>query len=341
MSGSQVDVYSLSRARGWDWRDVLDFSVSINPVGPPPGVREAILAALDRVQMYPEQEPRETENRLAQKWGLPPGRILLGHGATELHYFMARAAWQGPVAIAVPTATEIQRAFPKALKVPANDPERWPQRGMLVLTQPNNPTGEAMPEETLRRAIAMREGPVLVDESFVEFTRLPSAVAWVDAHPNLIVLRSLSKFYALPGLRIGALAACPQWIDRLRVRREPWAMGSLAQAALEAVLDVDDSYAERSRALVDDQRERLVAGLRDLPGVDLLAGTANFLFARLDRPAVEVCDWFLDRRILLKNCTGRAGVEGQAVRFSVRSPEDNARLLEAAKECFSSEPSDR
>jgi len=334
LTGSQPDVYSLSRARGWDWHEVLDLSVSINPLGPPAGVRAAVEAALDRIHVYPQQEPHDTEDLLARRWGLAPGSVLLGHGATELHYFMARAGWTGPAAVAVPTATEIQRAFPRALKVRAADPESWPQRGLLVLTQPNNPTGEALPVEVLRRAIAMRDGPVLLDESFIEFTGLESAVAWVADHANLIVLRSLSKFYALPGLRVGALITGAQWMDRLRRRREPWAIGALAEAALTVVLD-DDVYPARSRALVEQEREWLAAELRELPSIDLSQGTANFLFARLDRPAAEVCEWFLDnRKILLKNCTGRPGVEGEAVRFAIRQHPDNQRFLAAAKECF-------
>ena len=334
MIGSQPDVYELSRARGWDWREVLDLSVSINPLGPPPAVKAAVVAALDRLDQHPEQE-LGAENLLARHWHLAEGSVLLGHGVTELYYFMARAGWPGPVAAAVPTATEIHRAFPRALKVPAQEPERWPQRGLLVLTQPNNPTGTALPVEVLRRAIAMRDGPVLVDESFIEFTRLDSAIAWVADHPNLIVLRSLSKFYALPGLRVGALITGPQWMERLRRRREPGGIGALAETALGAALE-DADYAERSRNLVEQEREWLAGELRDLPGLDLQEAAANFLFARLDRPASEVCDWFLERKILLKNCTGRPGIEGEAVRFGVRQHDDNSRFLAAARECFTS-----
>ncbi|MGD0578244.1 MAG: aminotransferase class I/II-fold pyridoxal phosphate-dependent enzyme, partial [Bryobacteraceae bacterium] len=228
------NLFAISRERGWDWRDVLDLSASINPLGPPPGVRAAIEAALDRIVHYPDQTPVELESVLASAWRVSPETVMAGGGATELLHFFARAGWQGPSALVTPAASELFRAFPHALRLSLDDPERWPQRGLLVLSQPLNPTGEEISETLVRRAIASREGPVLVDESFIDFTALQSAVGWCELHPNLLVLRSLSKFYALPGLRVGALVGSPQLISRLRRRREPWTVGALADAAARA-----------------------------------------------------------------------------------------------------------
>lgn len=327
------DVYALSRANGWDWREVLDVSVSVNPLGPPAAVRDAIARAADRIANYPEVEPQEAAAALARRWSAPAGSLMLGNGATELLYFIARAGWQGPASIAVPTSPDIQRAFPTALKVPVSDPERWPQRGLLILSQPNAITGEALPPEVLRRAIAAREGPVLVEESFVEFTGLESAASWVDSHPNLLVLRSLSKFYGLPGVRIGALAAGPDWMARLRRRREPWSLSVLAEAALLAALD-DEDFPRRTREFMDAEREWVGDQMAEMPGVELAPSATNFLFARIDRRADDVFSFFLARRIMLNSCTGVPGVEGEAIRWAVRTRAENERFVAVAKECF-------
>jgi len=327
------DVYALSRANGWDWREVLDLSVSVNPLGPPDGVREAIARAAEHIGQYPEVEPQEAAAALARRWGAPEGSLMLGNGATELLYFIARAGWQGPASIAIPTSPDIQRAFPAALKVPVADPEKWPQRGLLILTQPNSITGEMLPPEVLRRAIAAREGPVLVEESFVEFTDLESAASWVDTHPNLLVLRSLSKFYGIPGVRIGALAAGPEWMSRLNRRREPWSLSVLAEAALRAVLE-DVRFPARTREFMDAEREWVSENMNELPGVELAASATNFLFARIPKPADEVVSFLLDRRILLNSCSKVAGVEGEAIRWAIRTRAENERFLAAAKECF-------
>lgn len=327
------NLFAICRERGWDWHDVLDLSASINPLGPPPGVRPAVESALDRIMHYPGQMPGELEHRLAALWRIDPGMVMAGGGATELLHFVARSGWSGPTALVTPVWSEFYRAFPHALRFSMSEPERWPQRGLLVLSQPVNPTGEAIPVEILRRAIAGREGPVLIDESFIDFTELESAVGWCENHPNLLVLRSLSKFYALPGLRIGALAGSPEWMQRLSRRREPWQVSTLAEAAALAAIE-DRSHAAHTRELVASEREFLLSELSGLPGLRFADSVANFLYAETDRPAGEICDWFLERKIILRNCTRLPGVQGEAIRFAVRTRPENERFVDTAKEFF-------
>lgn len=327
------NLFAIAQSRGWDWREVLDLSASINPLGPSPLVRPAIEAELDRIAHYPGQEPVDLEEALAVAWRVPVASVLAGSGATELVHYVARSGWRGPVSLVTPVWSEIYRAFPHALRLPLAEPEQWPSRGLLVLSQPVNPTGEAIPEEILRRAIAGREGPVLVDESFIEFTNLESAVGWCERHPNLLVLRTLSKFQALPGLRIGALVGSGDWMAKLRSRREPWQVNALAAAAARAALS-DTTHADRTRALITEERDWLLEELSSLGGLAFSPSSANFIFAQTSRPAAEICDWFLDRKIILRNCTGLPGVEGQAIRFAIRTREENKRFLDAARECF-------
>jgi threonine-phosphate decarboxylase len=327
------NLFAICRERGWDWREVLDLSASINPLGPAPGVRPAVEEALDRIAHYPSQPPAEFEALLAGAWGVPPELVMAGGGATELLHFVARAGWNGPAALATPVWSEFYRAFPHALKLPPAEIENWPPRGLLVLSQPVNPTGEEVPSGTIRRAIAAREGPVLIDETFIDFTELEPAAPLCASHPNLLVLRSLSKFHALPGLRVGALIASPGWMARLRKRREPWTVSTPGEAAARAALS-DPEHIRRSRELVAQERRWLAERLSGLPGLRLLPGAANFLFAETDRPAAAICDWFLERKILLRNCTGLPGVSGEAIRFAVRTRPENERFAAAAKECF-------
>lgn len=327
------NVLAVARERGWDWREILDLSASINPLGPSPAVRPAIEEAMDRVALYPDPLPAQLSEALAEAWGVEPDQVLVGGGGTELVHFLARAGWNGPAALAVPVWTEFYRAFPYALRVRADEPERWPQRGLLVLSQPGNPTGIPVPAEVVKRAIASREGPVLIDESFIEFTRLEPAVRWVQDHPNVLVLRSLSKFHALPGLRVGALVASQEWIRRFRRKRDPWRVSTLAEAAALAAVR-DAAHAERTRQVVEQERAWLLEALDSLAGLRVLPGEANFLLAYTERPAAEVCEWFLERKILLRNCARLPGVDGEAVRFAVRTRPENERFVAAAREFF-------
>jgi threonine-phosphate decarboxylase len=331
------NLFAICRERGWDWREVLDLSASINPLGPPQGVRPAVESALERIAFYPEQEPEILEAALGEAWGVSGEFVLAGNGATELVHFVSRSGWQGPVSLVTPVWSEMYRAFPHAAKVDLAEPETWPQRGLLVVGQPVNPTGEAVPEEQLRRSIAGREGPVLLDESFIEFTRLESAVKWCESHPNLLVLRTLSKFHALPGLRVGAVVGSGEWMKRLRRKREPWQVSAMAEAAAKAAV-TDKPHAERTRELIETERQWLLEQLSELDGLRFAPGVANFLFAETDRPGTEICAWFLEnKKIILRNCSGLPGVSGQAVRFAVRSRAENERFVEAAKEFFCAE----
>jgi threonine-phosphate decarboxylase len=327
------NLFAISRQRGWDWRQVLDFSAGINPLGPAPGVRPAIEEALDRIGYYPGPAEEELEPLLAGAWEIAPELVLAGDGATGLLHFFARAGWQGPCAIVTPAWSEIYRAFPHALRLPPNNPGHWPLRGLLALSQPANPTGEPVPPELIRKAVASREGPVLIDETFIEFTGLESAAGWCRDLPNLIVLRSLSKFQALAGLRVGALVGSREWIKRLRRRIEPRTVNVLAGIGARAAL-ADSGHAARTREIVNVERNWLLEQLSGLDGLRVAPGVASFLFAGTDRPASAVCDWFLNRKILLRNCTGMPGVEGEAIRFAVRTRPENERFVAAARELF-------
>lgn len=310
------NLFAAARARGWDWREVLDLSASINPLGPPPGVREAILDAMDRIVHYPERHPSVLAEKLGELWGVDPDGILLGNGATDLLHFYARVAPQS-VTLVVPTFSEFHRAYPDARLVRWDEP--WPRNGLLVLTRPNNPLG-------ILPAVPDTGQPLLVDESFLEFTGASSATG----HPNALVLRSLTKFYSLPGLRIGALIGEPAVIAGLRNQREPWQVNVLAEAAALAAI-ADPDYARGSAAWISAERAWVWEQLQHFPTLRPIRSCANYVLVYCDRSA-PLCEWFLDRRILLRDQTGTPGLDGDCFRFAIRTREENSRFFAHLRE---------
>lgn len=310
-------LYATASAMGWHWQELLDFSASINPLGPAPGVLPAIRESLERIVHYPDAWSARLVQTLASEWNIEPDCILAGNGATELIHFFARTWRETKVTLVVPTFSEFHRAWPHAAQVSVTEP--WPTNGLLVLTNPNNPTGQWIdpPERT---------GLTLVDESFLEFTTLPACIG-----RGMLVLRSLTKFHALPGLRVGALAGPPDVMRWLRARREPWQVNVLAEAAALAGL-ADREHALRTRGFVSAEREWLMSAVAKLPGVRPMPSVANYVFAELDRPADELTSSLLRRRILIRNCSGMPGVRGEAVRFAVRTRRENQRLIDAWRE---------
>jgi threonine-phosphate decarboxylase len=325
------DVFAIAREHGWDWRDVLDFSANINPLGPSPLVKAAICRALDRIVHYPEREPTRLRMALAEVWNLNEDEILLGNGATELIFFLSRLFRTVPVSLATPVFSEFHRAFPDAGTADLTNLETWPNAGLLVLTRPSNPTGWTLPLETLTAYLNRSEATVLIDESFIEFSGSLSASTLIGRYPQLIVLRSLTKFYALPGLRVGALLGGPARIASWKRQREPWQVNVLTEeAALAAIGDID--HANRSLEFVANERTWFVNQLRAMPYATPLPTNANFVFIRLARPASQLTAHLLREKILLRNSSDWPGLNGQSVRAAVRLRRENERLLAAWRE---------
>jgi threonine-phosphate decarboxylase len=244
---------------------------------------------------------------LGALWSVDPERIILGNGATELLHWFARVTRFDSVTLSLPVFSEFHRAYPNATTEDRG--------GLLVVTQPVNPTGATVNTEL--------RAPLLVDESFLEFTGLPSAARRSDVW----VLRSLTKFYALPGLRIGALIGPREEVARLREWREPWQVNVLAEAAALAAI-ADHEHARRTLAFVRSERAWMEASLPVRPE----PSCANYLFVRLPYRSAALCEHLLERKILVRDCTGTPGVAGQAVRVAVRTRAENERLVAAWKE---------
>jgi threonine-phosphate decarboxylase len=325
------DIFAVSRARNWDWRDVIDFSASINPLGPAPAVRQAIQEALDRIVHYPEREPVRLLKALAAEWNLTPEHILPGNGATDLLHFFARSWRRTNVSLAAPSFSEFHRAYPNARHVPADDIDAWPGEGLLIVTQPNNPLGFCYGHTRLRTRILDSAQPILVDESFLEFTGERSMAEYVDRRRDLFVLRSLTKFHALPGLRIGALVGGVEALARLRPLREPWQVNVLAEEAALAALAARD-HARSTLDFIGSEREWLSEQVCTLPGADPQPSRANYLFVGLAYPSNDLCAFLLERKILVRDCANWPGFCQNGVRIAVRRRAENERLLAAWRE---------
>jgi threonine-phosphate decarboxylase len=317
------NLFAVARKHGWDWREIADFSASINPLGPSPTVLETVRSEIPRIAHYPEPESWPLTEAVAQVWEVSPDCVLLGNGATELIHFLARVGEFEGVTLGLPVFSEFQRAFPNAAK--AILPEIAENSSLLVVTQPLNPTGQLL---NLDRWLSSAR-PMLVDESFLQFTGHASSSRWIEQRPQLYILCSLTKFYALPGLRIGALLASPDAIRRLRRRREPWQVNALAERAALAALS-DRDHAQRTVEFVRSEREWLREKLAELAGVVPQHSSANYLLCSLTYAASRLVPYLFVRKILVRDCSGWPGVRHRhAVRIAVRTRVENERLLDA------------
>ncbi|MBL8216296.1 MAG: aminotransferase class I/II-fold pyridoxal phosphate-dependent enzyme [Bryobacterales bacterium] len=319
------NIFAAASNAGVPWQQVLDFSASINPLGPSPRVREAILAALDRIAHYPDKTATQLRLRLAERWGVAPQAILCGNGATDL---LANFCVQHPPThLAVPCFNEFHRVAPNAALVPLEDPGQWPHEGTLVITRPANPTGfTCCPEAILSRP----DCTILVDESFLDFTTHPSLIPHTAHNSRLYVLRSLTKFQALPGLRIGAL------IGRSLTAQAPWSVNALAEQAAIAALD-DQAHAEATRQFADKERVWLQKQIEAIPFTHVRPSVANYLYIETPH-ATALARYTAARNILIRDCTGWPGLPNPGVRIAIRPRWESEALLAMWKEFVCSLP---
>lgn len=331
--------------------ELLDFSASINPLGMPATVRVAAEAALDESIHYPEIHAESLVAALASHHHLDPHHFLPGNGSTPLFALFARTLRPRRALVVRPAFSEYQRALQLAGTAidffdltPENDfalnpaqllQQITPMTDLLLLANPGNPSGARIEATTiLALAHALREQAlVAVDEAFIDFSPDASILSAVTNQPNLYVFRSMTKFYAIPGLRVGYLAGPQTGIARLQAEAEAWALSTVAMAAAKAALTAT-AYREESLSLIPQLRTQLADGLRAL-GLHVFPSVANYLLVRLEEArADEIVKALRQEGILLRSCSNFPPLDGHYLRLAVRTATETERLLAALRKYF-------
>ncbi len=336
---------------------ILDFSASINPLGPPQSALTAIEAQLKNLVAYPNpnyQRLREALNQLHPE--LTPDWILPGNGSAELLTWAGRELSQlDETSLVTPAFSDYRRAL-KAFdanvreyplrnrdgelrdnQLPASlfqdgltdmRPKSVSKRGLL-LNNPHNPTGRLFERETILPLLE-QFALVVVDEAFMDFL-LPeqqqSLISVVEEYENLVILRSLTKFYSLPGLRLGYCIAHPQRLRRWQQWRDPWSVNTLAEAAAIAVVQ-DTEFQQKTWNWLTVARTHLFEGLASMPGLQPDQSAANFLLVQSEQSSSQLQEKLLKHsQILIRDCLSFPELGDRFFRVAVRTKAENQRLL--------------
>lgn len=334
-------------ANGFPEREVLDFSADLNPEGPPERCSLWLEESSRHIASYPDPECASFKEATSSYHGVPSNCVLPGNGTAELIHLISRAHKGKRAGIFVPTFTEYERAIRadggKVVHLPFG--ERPPLSGLdlLFLCQPNNPTGSLWPKEELLRMLSAAKASgtlVVIDEAYVEFLERPedfSLAREVLRFDNLIVLRSLTKAFAVPGLRIGYSLSDPKNVKALGEFQPPWSVNCLAAYVGERLFG-ERAYLEESRRKMISYRQSFLEELKEFSALRVWPSSANFFLCELVDPAWEANALALAlarQGILIRVCDDFAGLEpGRFIRLCVRRPEENARLVYALKEIF-------
>lgn len=343
------NIYRFVEERGYSIEDVIDFSASINPLGVPPSVVEEIKDGIRFLCHYPDPEAKKLTQEISRHLDIDPQYIICGNGSTELIYLTVRALRPKRVLIPVPTFSEYERAcmlcneieiVSYELKEENNfriDPDDFISSlithhssrslDMVFLCNPNNPTGQLLKrDDVIKIADVARELKcyLIVDEAFIDFVPEQSVISEVKNNPYLIVLRSMTKFYALTGLRIGYGVFPEDVIHPIKRYKEPWTVNTLAQIAGIAALK-DEGYKKETYKVIEECKKILEDGF-GLLRINYFPSSANFYLMR-HREARKIISSLRDKGIMIRDCSNFKGLDSTYMRIAVRSKSENVRLL--------------
>ncbi len=312
--------------------EYLDFSANLNPEGPPQWVRAAMLRGLENARFYPDLRQGAAVAGLSAHLGLPEACILPTAGGIEA--IACAAGLSKRHAVAQPTFQEYGALCGAHRDVKRSELVDYrPEPGeTLWLCNPNNPTGEALPRGDVLALLEKLEavgGRLVVDEAFIDYCPEHSVRYAVCDHPALIVLGSLTKVLAIPGVRLGYLAAHPSAMEGLRERLLPWRLNCVADAVAAALPGHGAEFRE-IRRLNAVRREAFAAALAAI-GVKAHPSDANFLLCDFGRDMRLEIERLRERGILVRPCGMFPGLTHGHVRLCVRTEGENGRLVAALK----------
>ncbi|MBN1847676.1 MAG: threonine-phosphate decarboxylase [Deltaproteobacteria bacterium] len=332
---------------GLEEKPVLDFSVNLNPLGPPEIVKSCWQDLFEAIKGYPSVEGEGIIHFYQNRFNLPYDNILAGNGSTELIYLIPRVLRLKKAMIFTPSFHDYTRASmiagtrvttytlieedAFAFPDPRSIAEMIKDMDALWVGRPNNPTGTVISKDVIiELAKQFPEKWFIVDEAFIQFVEEweKNTLLFEKSFSNILVLHSMTKYYALAGLRMGAVVAGRDVIGRLKAAKEPWTINGIADRVAPLLIDCKE-YETRTALFVSQERDRVYHRLQGLDGVLPFLGTANYLLCQWNaiKNLDDLLRHLISNGIYIRDCRNFKGLEKNFFRFGLRSQEENDRLL--------------
>ena len=350
---------ALAEEFGFSLEDCLDFSANINPLGISPRLRACLTESIDWLVHYPDISYSRSRKLLAHHHGLEKDNVLLANGAVEVFYELARFLRPKTVLTLSPTFMEYEKAFSQVqakverFSLPSPSYE-WNLADMLpaldsltagdavLICNPNNPTGTLIRRTELEKLadyLQERQIFLILDEAFMDFLDDEEDYSFVSrlaTYPNAVVVRSLTKFYAIPGLRLGYALSChPTCFDEIEGSRAPWSVNAMADQALPVLLE-DQDYQQATKQWLRVERDFLFQGLTAFPQIRPVKPSVNYIFFEyLGR--LDLRQELRQRKIFIRSCQNYHDLTDRHYRIAIRSHQENEQLLACLTEVLAKE----
>lgn len=341
--GAVQSLETLATRYGFAVSDLIRLDSNENPYGPSPLARAALSEVI--AERYPDSLARQLRGALAEYSGVTPEQVIVGNGGDEIIDLIFRLFLDPgdevidfPPTFGVYATTarlnrgrllEVWRGPDYAIDVEAVRQRVGPRTKLMVICNPNNPTGNLTPRQDLLELLDLGV-PAMVDEAYLEFAGT-TVVDLLPAYPNLLIARTMSKWSALAGLRIGYGLMSPALAERVNGIKAAFNVNAAAEAAAIASL-ADRSYLMENVARLREDSLTLQAALRTLPFLDVEPSVTNFIYCLTRGVTAE----YLYEALLRRGIVVRLYTSPPAIRISVGTPEQNAALLAALMDIGSS-----
>ena len=336
---------------------MLEFSGPINFLGPSPKAVEAVKQYAKLIRFYPDPNPVEFKAEIAKYigHGVEEENIILGNGSIELIYAITEILPRGfNAVIPVPSFSEYEKAAlrvggkPVLVQLPQNfalETEKIKKAvtgdtKIMCICNPHSPSGTLYSKEVVLELVDFchkKDIIFSVDENYIEFAEKgqdTTLAGMVKEYENLFVIRSVTKFYGMAGIRLGYGTAAPNLVEKLENVRIPWSINSLASCAtLAAFNDID--FIENTKITIAREREALAKSLGEIEGLHVYPSVTNFLLVKITNRKItstKLKEFLAKEHILIRDCCTFMGLDDSYFRITVRSAKDNQKLVRTIKQ---------
>lgn len=347
------NIHKVAREYGFKEDEIIDFSANINPLGVPSSLKEAIINRFNEVENYPDPEYCMLIESIAKYLDIEKEYVIPGNGATELIFLALNALSPQKAMVLAPTFGEYERALRKAkaeivyhnlkreddFKVNVKDLLKESKNmDVLVICNPNNPTGQILSKvEVKELLVGCKEQNtfLFLDEAFIDFLEDEdeySAMDFIYDYKNLFILRAYTKFYGIPGLRLGfGLSANLDLIDKMQEYKEPWSINTFADIGGQVLLK-DKKYIEKTKNYITKEADYLFNKLDEIPELKVYKPSVNYIFIRSDREDIDSI--LIQKGIMIRSCSNYNNLDGSYFRVAVKDRRSNDILIKSLMEAF-------
>ncbi len=327
------DIYTMAEILGSDTNSIIDLSTSVNPLPLPSKYKQALLKNFRQINKYPDPFCRSFKETLQEVYSIPSENILCGNGSTELIYLFVKALAPRKALILEPTFNEYERACKlynvHVYKIFSLDKDLLLEKMLKTLSKtkidlvfvchPNNPTGWLYRKEELLNVISkFPRTTFIIDEAFIDFCEKESLINKALSHDNIILLRSLTKFYGLTGLRFGYAVSSKEIIKKVEEFLPPWNVNIFSQALASLILKDEDFKRKTLNFFIKEKKyfDRQLNLLSKKYSIHYFPSLTNFYLLKL--PKEDFFDFCFKNGILIRDCSNFYGLDKHYVRVSIK-----------------------